>query len=293
MGCIEFENERGCKQKGGTLKVSTTEINSGERFEFGKNWSRFLAILDETRISEAEKSLKQMLDLKDLSGKRFLDIGSGSGLFSLAARRLGAHVHSFDDDPQSAACTRELKRRYLPYDADWVIEEGSVLDPGYIQSLGKFEIVYSWGVLHHTGAMWQALENAGTLVNGGGKLFIAIYNDQGYQSVIWRRIKRFYCSGGLGRGATIGFFFPLFFLQGLALDLFCLKNPLRRYADYKKARGMAVSTDWLDWLGGYPFEVAKPEEIFDFYRERGYRLERLKTRGAGLGCNEFVFIKGR
>ena len=275
------------------MKAFTTEVASGERFEFGKNWSRFLAVLDETRISEAEKSLKQMLDLKDLSGQRFLDIGSGSGLFSLAARRLGARVYSIDYDPKSVACARELKRRYFPQDVDWVIEEGSVLDRDFIQSLGKFEVVYSWGVLHHTGAMWQALENAGMPVAEGGRLFISIYNDQLYKSVIWRKIKRFYCSGLLGRGLTIGFFFPFFFLRGWVFDLLCLRNPLKRYTDYKKSRGMAVFTDWFDWLGGYPFEVAKPEQIFNFYRERGYRLQRLKTCGAGLGCNEFVFIKER
>lgn len=277
------------------MSASTTrvELELEERFQFGKNWSRFLSVLDEGRISEAEKSLRQMLNMNDLNGKRFLDIGSGSGLFSLAARRLGASVHSFDYDSESVACTRELKRRYFPEDVDWVIEEGSVLDREYLHSLGRFEIVYAWGVLHHTGAMWQALENTGTRVTAGGALFISIYNDQLYRSVLWRRIKRCYCSGRFGKWMVIGTFLPLFFLQGLAIDLVSMKNPLKRYVDYKKARGMAILTDWLDWLGGYPFEVARPEQIFDFYRERGYRLQHLKTRGGGLGCNEFVFIKER
>ena len=145
-----------------------SEINAGERFKFGANWARFLTVLDDQRIKKAEESLKEMLRVESLAGKRFLDVGSGSGLFSLAARRLGAVVYSFDYDPQSAACTQELKRRYFPDDNEWTVEEGSVLDRDYLDRLNRFDVVYSWGVLHHTGAMWQALENVAPLVNGGG-----------------------------------------------------------------------------------------------------------------------------
>src|SRR5213076_551237 len=143
------------------VQASAKEDNSKElRFAFGRNWARFLRHLNEDRILAAETSLCSMLELKSLEGKAFLDIGSGSGLFSLAARRLGARVHSFDYDSQSVACTSELKRRYFADDADWTIEEGSALDADYLKSLGTFDVVYSWGVLHHTGQMWQALENA-------------------------------------------------------------------------------------------------------------------------------------
>ena len=69
------------------------------------------------RIEEAKASLKQMLDVDSLTGKTFLDVGSGSGLFSLAAIMLGVKVYSFDYDPQSVACTTELKRRYFPNDS--------------------------------------------------------------------------------------------------------------------------------------------------------------------------------
>ncbi len=145
-----------------------SEVTAGQRFEFGANWTRFLRLLNEDRIKQAEQSLRDMLGFDDLTDKRFLDIGSGSGLFSLAARRLGASVHSFDYDLQSVACTQELKHRYFPDDTAWVVDEASVLDREYLSRLGQFDVLYSWGVLHHTGAMWQALENVAPLVNGGG-----------------------------------------------------------------------------------------------------------------------------
>lgn len=273
------------------MSKHVNEVAKGRRFEFGKNWQRFLSVLNEERIAEAERSLKEMLEIENLNGKSFLDIGSGSGLFSLVARRLGARVHSFDYDPESVACTAELKRRYFPGDPNWIVEEGSVLNDVYVESLSRFDVVYSWGVLHHTGDMWQALANAAIPVTGGGRLFLAIYNDQGGKSRRWRMVKRFYCSSLIGKMLVIGVFFPYFFLGGLMVDVFHRKNPLRRYRAYKKSRGMSVLRDWLDWLGGYPFEVAKPEQIFDFYREKGYRLERLKTCGSGLGNSQFVFVK--
>lgn len=267
------------------------EVKQGDRFQFGKNWQRFLSVLNDERIVEAQKSLKQMLQVEDLQGKTFLDIGSGSGLFSLAARHLGAKVHSFDYDPDSVACTQELKRRYFPDDNNWNIERGSVLEADYLNSIGEFDIVYSWGVLHHTGAMWQALENVTLPVAERGRLFIAIYNEQGNKSNQWRRIKKLYCSGIAGKTIVSTFFIPYFILGGLAVDILKARNPITRYTEYKKSRGMSRVYDWFDWLGGYPFEVAKPEDIFKFYRDKNFVLENLITCGGGLGNNQFVFKK--
>jgi len=270
------------------------EVSRGERFEFGKNWSRFLALLDDERIANAENSLKAMLGLEDLRGKSFLDIGSGSGLFSLAARRLGARVHSFDYDPHCVACTMELKRRYANGDADWRIEEGSALDSDYVRSLGSFDIVYSWGVLHHTGQMWQALDNARLPVAADGLLFVAIYNDTGSQTARWKRIKRTY--NNLPRLLRLPFTFIVISpLEMKSLIYHLLTGRMRQYARSwtrsSTERGMSRWRDIVDWVGGYPYEAAAPEEIFDFYRARGFELVKLKAGGVGLGCNEFVFKK--
>ena len=272
--------------------MSTThaiEVESGQRFEFGKNWSRFLEVLDEQRIANAERSLQDMLRVNDLTGQSFLDIGCGSGLFSLCARRLGARVHSLDFDPHSVACAAELRRRYFPDDSDWVVEEASVLDRDHIRSLGMFDIVYSWGVLHHTGQMWKALEHAAIPVAPGGKLFISIYNDQGMKSKLWTWVKKTYCGGSIGKALMTVAGGGVILAGNAKEDLVRFKNPFKRYSEYRARRGMSAMHDIVDWLGGYPFEVAKPEEIFDFYYKQGFQLSKLTTDGGGSGTNQFVF----
>jgi len=264
----------------------SADIAQGQRFQFGKNWASFLRHLDERRIKTAEESLQRMLGLTSLHGLKFIDIGSGSGLFSLAARRLGANVFSFDYDPQSFHCTQELRSRFFPDDPDWRIQHASVLDREYMTKLGTFDIVYSWGVLHHTGQMWQALENVVPLVKPQGLTFIAIYNDQGKKSRRWISLKKTY--NRLPPYLRFLIVWPCFLRMWgprLIRDLFA-GAPLRHWRGVD--RGMSPWHDLLDWLGGYPFEVAKPEEIFDFYKTRGFELMRLTTQGGDLGCNEFV-----
>lgn len=270
------------------IKKYSEEIAQGERFKFGANWEAFLRTLNDARVQEAEESLKAMLSIKSLSGKKFLDIGSGSGLFSLAARRLGAEVHSFDYDPKSVACTKALKKHYCQEDNCWIIEEGSVLNEQYVKSLGKFDVVYSWGVLHHTGNMMKALNNAMIPVSEAGLLYIAIYNDQGISSILWQKLKSTYCSSWLGKLFISTICIPLFFAQSIATGLVKYKNPIGQFSNYKKKRGMSIYHDWIDWLGGYPYEVAKPEDIFKFYKRHGLILNNMITTNR-LGCNQFVF----
>lgn len=266
-------------------------MRSRPRFDFGDNWTRYLTSLNDVRISAAEVSLKELLGEDDLGHQSFLDVGSGSGLSSLVARRLGARVHSFDIDSECVACTQRLKNRFFADDREWTIEQGSILEESYLTSLGQYDVVYSWGVLHHTGAMWEALANVGCLVKPGGRLFIAIYNHQGKVSDFWRTVKKLY--NRLPSGLRFILTWPaLVFIWGPGtVKDFLTGKPFATWRNYAESRGMSPWHDLIDWVGGYPFEVARPDLIIKFYQARGYQLLTLKSCGGGRGCNQFVFKK--
>jgi SAM-dependent methyltransferase len=268
------------------------EVARGETSQFGENWESFQRVLTPRRIAEAERSLVEMLAVNDLAGKSFLDIGSGSGLSSLAARRLGARVHSFDNDPRSVACTRALKDRFCSGDPRWTIDEASVLDRGYLESLARFDVVYSWGVLHHTGALRQAMENAALPVAPGGQLFIALYNHQPLWTPVHTALKRAYAAGPRPLGWLVAAGSISFYAtRGFVKDLVLLRNPLARFRNYDRLRGMSWWHDQWDWIVGYPFETAAPASVVEFYRQRGFQLARMTTVGRGSGCNQFVFAR--
>ncbi|WP_338676835.1 class I SAM-dependent methyltransferase [Streptomyces sp. SCSIO 30461] len=274
-----------------------TEISQGRRFAFGRNWHQFGHLIDEERITSARKSLEHSLGTADLTGRTFLDIGCGSGLFSLAALRMGARVRSFDYDPDSVRTTERLRAQFAP-DADgtdWSVCCASILDSGFVKEQAQADIVYSWGVLHHTGDLWKAMDAACGLVAPGGTLYVSIYNDQGLESRVWTEVKRRYNrSGPLARRLLLSG--SLLYLSRnqparTLLNLARGRAPLGGAA-VPRPRGMSRRHDLVDWVGGYPFEVATPEEVFSFCRERDFELRHLKTCRGGLGCNEFVFTLG-
>jgi SAM-dependent methyltransferase len=270
------------------------EMSQGDRFAFGANWLRFLELLDDGRIERAEHSLREMLGVESLCGKSFIDVGSGSGLFSLAARRLGARVVSFDYDPASVRCTAELRNRYFHDDPDWRVLQSSVLEREHLAGLGRFDVVYSWGVLHHTGRMWEALANVVDLVAPQGRLFISIYNDQGATSHTWLAVKRAYNAlPGPLRWLVLLPAFVRLWGPTMLRDLVSLR-PFSTWRNYGSgaARGMDPWCDTIDWVGGLPFEVARPEEIIEFYWSHDFVLTKLRTCAGGIGCNEYVFCLG-
>jgi 2-polyprenyl-3-methyl-5-hydroxy-6-metoxy-1,4-benzoquinol methylase len=264
----------------------------GERFRFGENWKKFLSHIDDERVTASENALKALLGMDNLAGLTFLDIGSGSGLSSLSARRLGAQVVSFDFDPSSVAATQLLKERCIPDDRDWNVRQGSVLDVEFMNSLGKFDIVYSWGVLHHTGDMWKAIASAAKSVGRGGRLAIALYNDDGISSSLWRYEKRLYVhSPKLMQMVLIAVFGTMSLGRSeLARVVMARSGALRsELGGREPRRGMSVWHDVVDWVGGYPFEYARPGDVFTFLRPLGFELELLVTSPGAGANNEFVF----
>ena len=271
-----------------------------EKFAFGRNWSKYVQTVDERAISAAEASLRSLLRLDSLASRRFLDAGSGSGLFSLAAHRLGAEVISFDADADSVACTNQLRSR-LGDPQTWFVRKGSLLDDSFLSTLQPADVVYCWGVAHHTGDMWRAIENLNRLVAPGGLIALALYNDEQYISRAWKGIKQIYQR--LPRSLRVPYvllIWSVLFLRRSVLTmaasllrLVMFKNPLTPFANWileSRSRGMHSWYDLVDWIGGWPFEVARPEEVFRFMRDRGFTLTEMTTSG-GHGCNEFVFQK--
>ncbi len=275
-----------------------------EKFSFGKNWQRYLSLCDNRKsVKEARESLLKYLPGKEYKGKIFIDIGCGSGLFSLGAISLGCKkVYSLDIDLNSIKAANSLRdnAKHLLRDRilNWEVLVGDILDnrvAGMFKRKG--DIVYSWGALHHTGQMWQAIKNAAEMTNNNGYFIIAIYNHTA-SSEFWLKIKQFYNrQNNFIRSLLV----VVLFLERAVGRLLLFKNPLR------KRRGMLVLTDIIDWLGGYPYEFACYGEIEEFICKLGFELIKRPTelpcgkntksslwdkmRGKDTGCNEFVFKK--
>ena len=273
-------------------KEDGKEEKMGKKFAFGKNWKRYIKIFSQERVEITEKAIKNFFNIGDLRGKIFMDIGCGSGICSLAALRLGADVISFDADKDAVECCEFLKNQE-GNPKNWRIYQGSILDKQFLSSLPKADIVYSDGVLHHTGKMWEALANAKQLVAPDGYLYISIYNKMygWFGSQAWARLKRFYLS--MPKPVQLIWEWLYFLRRAILPFIIRFKNPLKEFKNAKQyvynKRGNDYWVDVRDWLGGYPYEAARPDEIFNFYKE-DFTLINLSTRNT-LALNAFLFKK--
>lgn len=263
------------------------------RYTFGANWKSFVEnALNDGRVANAVTSLRALLHTESLAGLRVLDIGCGSGMFSLAACLLEAReVQSFDLDPDSVATAESLRAAHGIPEERWRIGRGSVLDEAFVASLEPADVVYSWGVLHHTGRMWRAIDLAASRVRPGGRFAIAIYNKVDRypdHSTMWWRIKRAYVRGGPATRLSME---AAYIANHMLTRAVTLRNPFKSLLDRGGSgrRGMDFLHDVRDWLGGFPYEFATAGEVFHYVHEtHGFELVALNTV-EGNACNEFVF----
>lgn len=259
-------------------------------FAFGENWSAYADKLTLEQIDQARNSFARLAG-GNLSGKKVLDIGCGSGLHALAALQCGAeHVTAIDIDENSVATARGLLDKYWNK-KNYECRTGNILTGAGIPD-GGFDIVYSWGVLHHTGALWEAVGNAAGRVRPGGKFIIALYLKTPFCG-LWEKEKRFFTRAPrLVQMPVTWLYSALCILRLLAKGI----NPLRFIREYHSNRGMSWWHDRIDWLGGWPYESAAPQEVEKFMRERGFALESSFDTAApfgllGTGCAEYVFVR--
>lgn len=261
-----------------------------ERYGFGKNWASFIDTnFSAERRDNSKRRLLDFLNKANLRNLSFLDIGSGSGLHSMAAYDAGAaRIHSFDYDEMSVQTTARLKA-IAGEPANWTVERGDVLDIGYLRSLGPWDIVYSWGVLHHTGAMWNAIDNAAGRMAPNGLFFIALYssNVASPSTEFWLDVKKRYNLAD-ARGKR---WMELWYVWRFGLGRNPLRLPLliKQIVDKQRQRGMSYMTDVRDWLGGWPMEYADDQQVIDVMKEKhGFALVKIST---GEACTEFLFAR--
>ena len=250
-------------------------------FDFGSNWQAFSEQrVDAQRLTLAVRSLQSLLQRDTLQGVSFLDVGCGSGLFSIAAYQLGAaKVIGIDINPRCITVSEQNRNRLVP-NAPIRFQKVSALSPQSLDVLGMFDLVYAWGSLHHTGEMWHAIRNVAKQVTPGGTLVLAIYNKH-ITSPVWKVIKWLYNQlPGFGQRLMTIFFADIIYV---AKFLVTRHNPLN------KERGMDFWYDVIDWIGGYPYEYATPQEVEMLMDKQGFFLCRYVAGQVPTGCNEFIF----
>lgn len=280
--------------------LSQNLTNVETHFAFGENWSGFSEKIGADEIEEAKSALDRLIGAESIAGRRFLDIGCGSGLHSLAALLLGASdVVAVDLDPRSVETTERVLGRFAPVGAKFRVMRRSVLDLTPTE-LGTFDVTYSWGVLHHTGEMFGALDHAASLTAPGGLFAFALYRKT-WLCRFWTAEKRWYTSASLRQQKWAQRAYAFLFRIALRLTG---RNFGAYLANYKSKRGMDFYHDIHDWLGGFPYESISEREVFVFMTERGFEPVRRfvanerKVLGRqigifGSGCDEYVYSNKR
>ena len=262
----------------------------GGRFGFGRNWKHYSKLIDPIRLGKAELHLKDRFKVENLSGN-FLDVGSGSGVFSAAALNLGANVKAFDYDVNSVETTKKVLTLFGREKNNWDVARGDILSSAHNLDISQSDYIYSWGVLHHTGNMNLAIENIASNAPVGARWVIAIYNDLGKESENWTKLKKLYVDFFVLRTFLIAYSYYRFWAKQQFHSLIHFRNPFISWRNYTiDSRGMSAWYDLVDWAGGYPFEVATPDWVVSKIEPFGWKIQEI-WRNEGIGNNEFLFIK--
>jgi SAM-dependent methyltransferase len=270
--------------------VSATDLKDvGTHFAFGKNWASYARRVEDAEIESAEAGLVRLLGPDGVRGRSFLDIGCGSGLHALAALRLGAsRVEAVDIDADSTKTASSLLSARAPADAIWSARTRSAFELDPVKD-GTFDVVYAWGVLHHTGAMKEAVAAAARMVAPAGVFCVALYGKTPFCG-LWKVEKRLYAgsSPSLQRAARRAY------TLGMRARFLATGRDFGSYvAQYRTARGMDFEHDVHDWLGGYPYESVAPHAMRAHLTDLGFaRVREFVTRRIGLfgtGCDEYVY----
>jgi 2-polyprenyl-6-hydroxyphenyl methylase/3-demethylubiquinone-9 3-methyltransferase len=262
----------------------------GRRFGFGRNWKHYSKLIDPARLEKAEKHLQDRFKVEKFNGN-FLDIGSGSGVFSAAALNLGANVKAFDYDINSVETSKKIIAAFAKGKTNWEVSRGDILTPDHNQDISQSDYIYAWGVLHHTGDMKLAIETIASNASIGTRWVIAIYNDLGKKSVTWTKLKKLYVRVILLRPFLLVYAYCRFWAKQQINSLIHFRNPFTSWRDYTiDSRGMSAWYDLIDWAGGYPFEVATPDWIVAKIEPFGWEIQEI-WRNNAVGNNEFLFIK--
>jgi 2-polyprenyl-3-methyl-5-hydroxy-6-metoxy-1,4-benzoquinol methylase len=264
------------------------------QFDFGENWLDYSKrALTPERIDQAKADLRAVTEGIKLDNKRFLDIGFGQGLTLLNAASMGAKVTGCDSNPK---CTQalELTRAQINdlQDIEVKIVVGSILNEKIVSQIrqvggddtGRFDIVHSWGVLHHTGNMAQAIDIAASLVNSDGYLILALYNRH-WSSTLWHFIKRSYCCSPK--------WIQLLLIWGIYPVIWVAKLLVTGRNPFRQQRGMDFFYNVVDWVGGYPYEYACVDEVHALLEKLGFQEIRVITTEVPTGCNEFVYRRNQ
>jgi 2-polyprenyl-6-hydroxyphenyl methylase/3-demethylubiquinone-9 3-methyltransferase len=274
--------------------VDETQLE--RHFGFGENWAKLIEQIDDQRLARAIEDIRSFVG--DLRGREFLDIGCGCGLSSLAAYHLGASkIISLDIDPLNIENTLRLKAKFgVPELFPWTVETRSIVSDDDVRHLEMADVVYSWGVLHHTGAMWHGINNAASLVRPDGFLYLMLYRDA-VCAPLWKAIKRTYVASPNFIKFVMRNAFAGAQISGMLIKHRSpakVRKVIREYGD--TSRGMSWYIDSTDWIGGYPFEYAEAEEVIAFCRQRGFELNKLfpeitpRSLGVrGTGSYQYLF----